>query len=98
MTVYIKHIKSGTVQSLTDEMYNSSSSHVSEVSKMDGQRYPIAGITLIDEAEAREINPQLFGAWDPQVVFTASELVAQHEYQTKLAEFQKAHETNRRKV
>jgi len=95
VTVYIKHASTGTVHSVTEEHYNT---RLTERSETDGNRYAKPGIIVIDEDEARETNPQLFGAWDPNVVFTAAELVSQHEYQTKLAEFQKAHETNRRKA
>lgn len=92
MTVYIKHAGNGAVHSVTEEHYNT---YLTEPSKIDGQRYPLPGITVIDEKEAEELHPQLFGAWDPQVVFTPAELVAQHDYQKQLSEFQTDHEANR---
>lgn len=92
MTVYIKHAGSGAVHSVTEEHYNT---YLTEPSKIDGARYPLPGITVLDESQAEQENPQLFGAWDPQVVFTPAELVAQATYQKQLAEFQHDHETNR---
>lgn len=104
MTVYIKHAATGAVHSVSDEYYNATdgsgravASAVSEISRLDGKRYPLPGLTVISEEEAREANPQLFGAWDPQVTFTPAELVAQATYQKQLAEFQRDHEANRRK-
>lgn len=94
MSVYIKHAGSGAVHSVTEEHYNT---YLTEPSKVDGSRYPLPGVSVITEDEAREANPQLFGAWDPQVVFTPAELVAQATYQKQLAEFQRDHESNRRR-
>lgn len=92
MTVYIKHAGSGAVHSVTEEHYNT---YLTEPSKIDGARYPLPGITVLDESQAEQENPQLFGAWDPQVTFTPAELVAQATYQEQLAKFKTDHETNR---
>lgn len=92
MTVYIKHAGSNTVHSVTEDHYDR---FLTEKSAVDGQRFPKPGITVIDAGEAEELNPQLFGAHDPQIVFTPAELVAQATYQKQLAEFTADHEKNR---
>lgn len=90
--IYIKHVGTGTVHSVTEDHYER---FLTERSATDGQMYPKPGIVVIDEAEAEEANPQLFGAHDPQIVFTPAELVAQATYQKQLAEFTADHEANR---
>ncbi|MDQ4213770.1 hypothetical protein [Microbacterium capsulatum] len=89
MTVYIENEKGG-VHSVTDEHYNTYLTTTTN----DGGTFPIPGITVLTEEQAREKNPQLFGAWDPQVTFTPEELIAQRKYQKDLAEFQQLYASN----
>lgn len=69
MTVYIRNEKGG-VQSVTDEHY---AKHLT-VRTNEGGVYPLPGVTVITEDDARTAHPQLFGEADPQVVFTDDEL------------------------
>lgn len=81
MTVYIRNEKGG-VQSVTDEHY---AKHLTTRTN-DGGTFPVPGITVITEDEAREAHPQLFGAQDPQVVFTDDELARQLTRKKQLRE------------
>lgn len=89
MTVYIENEKGG-VHSVTDEHYNTYLTTTTN----DGGTFPIPGITVLTEKEARARNPQLFGHPDPAITFTPAELVAQATYQKQLAEFREAAEAN----
>ncbi|MDP5226632.1 MULTISPECIES: hypothetical protein [Arthrobacter] len=60
-TVYYKH-PGGTVGSCTRDHWNE---RLTEWE--DGTQYPKHGYAEITEDEARELNPQLFGARDPDV-------------------------------
>ncbi len=81
MTVYIKNEKGG-VQSVTDEHYNK----YLTTRTNDGGVFPLPGIQVLDEAAAREGNPQLFGVIDPQVSFTDEELARQLTRKKQLRE------------
>lgn len=89
MTVYIENEKGG-VHSVTDDHYN----RYLTTRGVDGGVFPLPGIKVLTEAEAKKKNPQIFGAADPAVTFTPAELVAQLAYQKQLAEFQELHEKN----
>ena len=67
--VYIKNEKGG-IQSVTQDHYE----RYLTTRGVDGGVFPLPGVTVITEAQARKANPQLFGAHDPQVVFTDEEL------------------------
>lgn len=69
MTVYIRNEKGG-VQSVSDEHYGK----FLTTRTNEGGVFPLPGVTVITEEEARDAHPQLFGAADPQVVFTDDEL------------------------
>ena len=79
--VYIRNEKGG-VQSVTDEHYEK---HLTTRTN-DGGRFPLPGVTVISEDEARDAHPQLFGAQDPQVVFTDDELARQLTRKKQLRE------------
>lgn len=81
MTVYIRNEKGG-VQSVTDEHYTK---HLTTRTN-DGGTFPVPGIVVLTEDEAREAHPQLFGAQDPQVVFTDDELARQLTRKKQLRE------------
>lgn len=81
MTVYIRNEKGG-VQSVTDEHY----AKFLTVHTNEGGTFPLPGVTVLDEEQAREANPQLFGALDPQVVFTDDELARQLNRKKQLRE------------
>lgn len=81
MTVYLRNEKGG-IQSVTDEHY---AKHLT-VGTNDGGTFPIPGITVITEKEARAAHPQLFGAPDPQIVFTDDELARALERKRRLKE------------
>lgn len=81
MTVYIRNEKGG-VQSVTEEHY---AKHLTTRTN-DGGQFPIPGVEVITEEEAREAHPQLFGAHDPQIVFTDDELARQLTRKKQLAE------------
>ncbi|WP_158862003.1 hypothetical protein [Leifsonia sp. AG29] len=69
MTRYIKN-ENGGVHSVDDEHVERFLTAYSD----NGIPYLKHGITEISEEEARELNPQLFGANDPQITFTDEEL------------------------
>lgn len=72
MTKYIKNER-GAVHSVDDEHFDI----YLTTRTNDGGRFVIPGVTEITEDEARTLNPQLFGAPDPQVSFTDDELSTQ---------------------
>lgn len=79
--IYVRNEKGG-VQSVTQEHYDR---HLT-VPTNDGGRFPLPGLTIITEEEAREAHPQLFGVQDPQVVFTDDELARQLTRKKQLRE------------
>lgn len=81
MTVYVRNEKGG-VQSVTDEHY----AKYLTTRTNDGGTFPIPGVAVLTEDEAREANPQLFGAQDPQIVFTDDELARQLTRKKQLRE------------
>lgn len=89
MSVYIENEKGG-VQSVTQEHYDT----YLTTRGVDGGVFPLPGIKVLTEKQAREKHPQLFGHADPQITFTPAEMVAQHAYQKQLAEFREAAEAN----
>ncbi|GAB6859103.1 hypothetical protein [Microbacterium xylanilyticum] len=91
MTIYIEN-ELGAVHSVTEEHYEK----FLTARGVDGGVFPLPGITVITEEQAREKHPHLFGAWDPQVTFTPEELIAQRKYQKDLADFQQLHASNRK--
>lgn len=81
MTVYIRNEKGG-VQSVSDEHYGK----FLTTRTNEGGVFPLPGVTVITEEEARDAHPQLFGAADPQVVFTDDELARQLTRKKQLRE------------
>lgn len=81
MTRYIKNER-GAVHSVDDEHFDT----YLTTRTNDGGRFTIPGVTEITEDEARELNPQLFGAPDPQISFTDDELGTQIQRKRMLDE------------
>jgi hypothetical protein len=81
MTVFIRNEKGG-VQSVTDEHYG----RYLTTRTNDGGVFPLPGVTVLTEDEAREAHPQLFGVGDPQVTFTDDELARQLARKKQLRE------------
>lgn len=61
-TIYIKH-HTGFVRRVTAAQYASAYS----VQLSNSERVAAPGWTVVDEAEARTANPQMFGTVDPRV-------------------------------
>lgn len=59
MAIYIKNAAGG-IHSVDEEHFDKYLSVVAE----DGKRYPLPGVTVIDEQAAKAEHPQLFGAPD----------------------------------
>lgn len=72
-TVYVRNER-GAVHSVTRYHYEH---YLTQQSNDTGKHYPLPGWSLVDEDEARKANPQLFGEWDDQIVFTDDELARQ---------------------
>jgi hypothetical protein len=81
VTKYIRNEKGG-VQSVTDEHYDK----YLTTRTNDGGVFPLPGVTVLTEKEAKAANPQLFGVGDPQVVFTDDELARQLTRKKQLRE------------
>jgi hypothetical protein len=79
--VYIRN-EMGGVQSVTEEHY----ARYLTTRTNDGGTYPIPGVSILTEDEAREANPQLFGHLDPKVIFTDDELARQLTRKKQLRE------------
>lgn len=85
MTKYIS-FEGGDVQSVTDEHYELYlTAHSSS-----GKSYPKLGFAEHTEAEARELNPRLFGAPDERIVYTDDELIRAAQRQETLAKLRAA--------
>lgn len=80
--VYVRNER-GAVQSVTREHFDT---YLTQVSQDTGLRYPLPGWEVVDEEEAREENPQLFGAHDPRISYTAAELTQQYQQRQMLEE------------
>jgi hypothetical protein len=81
VTKYIRNEKGG-VQSVTDEHYEK----YLTTRTNDGGVFPLPGIAVLTEKEAKTANPQLFGVGDPQVTFTDDELARQLTRKKQLRE------------
>ncbi len=82
MTRYIKS-ETGGIHSVDDEHFDY---YLHTEPNQNGNRYLLPGFTEIKESEAKRLNPQLFGAPDPQVSFTDEELVRAANRKKTLAE------------
>lgn len=80
-TIYIRNEKGG-IQSVDEDHYRT----YLTTKGVDGGVFPLPGVTILSEAEAREANTQLFGVHDPQVVFTDDELARKLKRQRDLRE------------
>ena len=85
MTKYIKNAAGG-VQAVTDEHY----AKYLTVKDEAGNEQAKPGYTLLTKQNARKENPQLFGETDPNIVYTAKELVAKRKYAEDLAAYKAA--------
>lgn len=85
MTKYIKNAAGG-VQAVTDEHY----SQYLTVKDEAGNEQPKPGYSLLTAKNARKENPQLFGETDPNIIYTARELVAKRKYAEDLAAYKAA--------
>jgi hypothetical protein len=85
MTKYIKNAAGG-VQAVTDEHY----AKYLTVKDEAGNEQPKPGYTLLTEKQAHKENPQLFGETDPNIIYTAKELVAKRKYAEDLAAYKAA--------
>jgi hypothetical protein len=85
MTKYIKNAAGG-VQAVTDEHYK----QYLTVRDEAGNDQPKPGYSLLNEKTARKENPQLFGETDPNIVYTAKELIAKRKYAEDLAAYKAA--------
>jgi hypothetical protein len=74
MTVYIRNAY-GVVHSVSDEHYEKYLTQRSD----NGKLYPLPGWAVIEEDEAREADPRLFGAPDPNVVPNLAEIKLERE-------------------
>lgn len=85
MTKYIKNAAGG-VQAVTDEHYK----QYLTVKDEAGNEQAKPGYTLLTEKQAHKENPQLFGETDPNIIYTAKELVAKRKYAEDLAAYKAA--------
>jgi hypothetical protein len=90
-TVYVRNER-GAVHSCTRAHYEH---YLTQQSQDTGKHYPLPGWELIDEAEARKANPQLFGEWDDRIVFTDDEIVRQLQREEAIKKFRRSRGTAR---
>lgn len=82
---YIKNAEGG-VQAVDDEHYD----QYLTVTDDAGNTQLKPGYEELKQKDAEKLNPQLFGTADPNIVYSAKELVAKRKYAQELAAFQQA--------
>lgn len=82
MTVRYVRNEEGAVQSVTEEHFQERLHETTNA----GRRFLLPGWVELNEDEAREAHPQLFGAADPKITFTDDELIRALQRKRMLAE------------